>query len=355
MHAAGERLNYLSVTTQSQRRIAIRVKEAAADGQETKQETSAEPRINVCSQDRNALGRSRLECPARYYGYCKTIVVSISTRACKANDAIHTMMRPVDWTTVEDDKIVRLCSASNPEREILSQIEGGGSVVKISEDACVKIGYGVQEDEANNQRRASALIDHNIVRVPRVHRFFSAGGLGYLVMEFIGGTHPEDVLGKTCVDLVIKAISHFADIRSDRPGSLGGGPSRGLVWSDYMDFSPTSIGDIEQYFNYYKKLQTKVDLAEYPLVLCHMDIACRNLLMQEDGSLCLLDWASAGFYPKFFEVAAMRINAQSSRDGFTTTLLERIGSLDERSEAQCRSIECAPGLHLRYVRYSALP
>lgn len=39
--------------------------------------------------------------------------------------------------------------------------------------------------------------------------------------------------------------------------------------------------------------------------MCHLDIAPRNLLYLADGSVCLLDWATAGFYPRFFEVCVL--------------------------------------------------
>ena len=49
------------------------------------------------------------------------------------------------------------------------------------------------------------------------------------------------------------------------------------------------------------------------LVFCHLDIAPRNLLRQEDGSLCLIDWASAGYYPRLFEFGMQWIGRRNDK------------------------------------------
>ena len=41
------------------------------------------------------------------------------------------------------------------------------------------------------------------------------------------------------------------------------------------------------------------------LVMCHMDIALRNLTLDRHGQLWLLDWEWAGFYPKELEIASL--------------------------------------------------
>ena len=43
-----------------------------------------------------------------------------------------------------------------------------------------------------------------------------------------------------------------------------------------------------------------------PLVLTHCDINMRNILVGDDGRLCLLDWELSGFYPPWFESANWR-------------------------------------------------
>ncbi|KAL2798160.1 hypothetical protein BJX66DRAFT_295805, partial [Aspergillus keveii] len=48
-----------------------------------------------------------------------------------------------------------------------------------------------------------------------------------------------------------------------------------------------------------------IDLSLNPLVFCHGDICPRNIILEDDGSICLVDWGYAGFYPRFFELLAL--------------------------------------------------
>lgn len=54
--------------------------------------------------------------------------------------------------------------------------------------------------------------------------------------------------------------------------------------------------------------EPKVSFGYIPLVLCHMDLTPRNIMELSDGSICILDWASARFYPHVFEVAMLQLN-----------------------------------------------
>ena len=150
--------------------------------------------------------------------------------------------------TLSDADLKYLCSDLNPHRTVLTSILGGSTVVKILEEVAVKFGFGVKEDEWKNQEKAFELLKLAPVRVPKPYRFFTSGTIGYLVMEYLKGEtfSRADV---AYLDRLRDALSYFGDIRSDKPGSLGGGPSRGPLWSVYHDFIPANIRDIEEYYN----------------------------------------------------------------------------------------------------------
>ncbi|PSN59015.1 hypothetical protein BS50DRAFT_509324 [Corynespora cassiicola Philippines] len=93
----------------------------------------------------------------------------------------------LNWNTATEDEIIQHCSRSNPGRNIISEFEGGLSVIRISENAVVKCGMGVTKFEANNQQRAHAILDPEIIRIPQVYRFFANGLDGYLIMEYVNG------------------------------------------------------------------------------------------------------------------------------------------------------------------------
>lgn len=41
------------------------------------------------------------------------------------------------------------------------------------------------------------------------------------------------------------------------------------------------------------------------MCFCHVDLCRRNIKLTESGLICLLDWCHAGFFPRFFEIAAV--------------------------------------------------
>lgn len=84
----------------------------------------------------------------------------------------------------------------------------------------------------------------------------------------------------------------------------------------------------------------KLNLHGRELVLCHLNIAPRNILWQENGSFCLIDWASAGYYPRLFEFCAQWII--EGKDGhFNSLLLKSMNSLPDQEMAQKEAILCA--------------
>ncbi|RDL33130.1 uncharacterized protein BP5553_08569 [Venustampulla echinocandica] len=93
--------------------------------------------------------------------------------------------------TATNDEIAAYCS--NPHHVPLGGAPYGNNVIKLSDKAVVKFGIGVTEEEAKSQRRAYELIDHSVVRVPSVYRFFTKEELGYIVMEYMEGRVLEPV------------------------------------------------------------------------------------------------------------------------------------------------------------------
>jgi thiamine kinase-like enzyme len=57
-------------------------------------------------------------------------------------------------------------------------------------------------------------------------------------------------------------------------------------------------------------------------VLSHLDISPRNLILDPDGRVWLIDWAYAGGYPPIFEAATLA--SQGQFPDFNQDLLSRI-------------------------------
>lgn len=150
-----------------------------------------------------------------------------------------------DYKTASEEDFSRFCSRLNPTRTIISELEGGHSIIRVSDDVVVKCGFGVTQHEADNQRKAFQLINQTIMRVPRVYRYVAWSNIGYLVIEFING-EPLHVFDdpNVCASIA-EALEHFAYIRSDQPSPLSAGPACGILWTTCDSISPSSIVDIE--------------------------------------------------------------------------------------------------------------
>ncbi|KAL5317343.1 hypothetical protein ACEPPN_014438 [Leptodophora sp. 'Broadleaf-Isolate-01'] len=242
----------------------------------------------------------------------------------------------LDHKTASNDEIAAYCS--NPNYASLSEACYDNHVVKLSEEAVVKFGIGVKEEEAKGLRRAYELVDHDIVRIPLVYRFFIKAQQGYIVMEYMQGRVIKPVKEPGQIERIADILAYLTTIRGSIPGPLGGGVSIGILWSEHSE-EPLlhTVGEMESWFNRrLRKQDPKVRFSGSVLVLCHLDIAPRNFLLLEDGSMCLLDWASAGFYPRVFEECVLRIT-RGLRDFFNEDAL-KLRDLTEKEEVQINSM-----------------
>lgn len=78
----------------------------------------------------------------------------------------------IQWDTATESEILQHCLLSNPNREIISELDGGLSIIRISKDAVVKCGLDVSRFEAENQQHAHDILNGTIIRVPSVYHFF---------------------------------------------------------------------------------------------------------------------------------------------------------------------------------------
>ncbi len=253
-----------------------------------------------------------------------------------------------DVHTATIDALVAVCSSVSCETLGGAPNGSGRRVVKVSEQAVIKFGIGVTESEANNQRGAYLLLDPSIVRVPQVYRFFTNGQHGYIVMEYIKGQILTPLEDQRLIHRVARALAHLAELSCRIPGPLSSGVPRGFLWPENEDLSFINILDVERYFNSrLAKSSPRLDFAQCNMVLCHLDVAPRNILWQEDGTICLLDWECAGFYPRILEVCAQRIIL--GKDGeFNRILLEYMPDLTEEEEVQAKLIMQAYSNAQRY-------
>jgi hypothetical protein len=124
-----------------------------------------------------------------------------------------------------------------------------------------------------------------------------------MVSDFINTVDP---LPESHIRRLANIVEYFCSITTECAGSLYGGLSTGLIWSDTNDLLISSVEQVEDWFS--SRLfpgDGEVHFDPSPLVLCRLDLASRNLIWLDDGRVCLLDWASTGFYPRPLEFASL--------------------------------------------------
>jgi serine/threonine protein kinase len=209
------------------------------------------------------------------------------------------------------------------------------------------------------QKYAYVSFDQTIARVAKVFQFFTQKledfwTIGYLVMEHVEGvTFDQLDLERPCqiVKRVGSVLNHVHSFTGTRPGPLDGNEARGLLWSEYGSGQNFELHNgLQDWLNVrLAKVQDKIDISETQLCLCHLDIAPRNLMLGVDGSIYLLDWGAAGFYPRFFEMWSIQLSIHLSGDRFLQELARAIGEPQPEDQIQIVKLNCVFAANQRFA------
>jgi hypothetical protein len=234
----------------------------------------------------------------------------------------------------------------------------GRRVVRIGDDAVVKFGYYVNRFEFENLKIAKSLVDPSVVYIPEAYRFFKDesqrdrlfGQRGFILMEYVRGTKIDPIDDLKLVQKVANVVAHFTFIKGEIPGTLSRGPCGSILFPDNDEFTFDTVQAMENWINrrIFSHQTSKISLKGIELVLCHLDIAPRNLLWRDDELICFLDWASAGFYPRCFEFAAQHYLLGFEKDFNQMLMNAMMPPLSKDEEAQSRGIMIARGSSERY-------
>ncbi|KAL2045452.1 hypothetical protein ABVK25_012096 [Lepraria finkii] len=232
--------------------------------------------------------------------------------------------------------------------------EGGGvKVLRVHSDMVLKFGHEVRLSEAQNMRFVASYTD---IRLPAVMDAWEESSedpsevrkTGYILMSHIEGvvvseiweTMDSEVRYKIYNQLV-RIVSKLHQTELGDPGPVGGGISHGTLFTDYGAGPFISTKDMEAWFNERLLVCQQFNLASQtqpsfsgqlqPLVMCHLDIAPRNLMLDRHGKVWLLDWAFAGAYPEHFEYAVLAKREPSFTRGLLR-MLHYSGKIQEQVE-----------------------
>lgn len=201
---------------------------------------------------------------------------------------------------------------------------GANKVVRISRDLALKCGPSVLLNEG---RIMDLIKARTTIIVPRVYRSFEVddpflyyGTRGYLVMDYMDGQNLGDCWKslpthqkENVVHQIAMIINQLQSTVVETAGPIGGGPCRGVLFTDYGAGPFDSGSEMEAWFNHkleickhYKHAPQDTPPFKFTsFVLVHQDISPRNIILRPDGQVRLIDWAFSGAYPHAFERASI--------------------------------------------------
>ncbi|KAH8703839.1 kinase-like domain-containing protein [Talaromyces proteolyticus] len=213
----------------------------------------------------------------------------------------------------------------------------GARIVFADSDMVVKFGYGVRLGEAEALHLAST---RTTIATPRLLSAYILDGFGYIVMSYEAGEPLQqywDRVSKAEQNRILENLRDYVnqmrDIQGDFIGGLDRSPCRdGIFEAGYGDYTRYCYGpypseesfdegivqalrdrlpsevlerehDIESNFfnSEYMLYQTVRGLKNHKIVFTHADLHPGNIIVRTDGTIVLLDWGLAGFWPEYWE------------------------------------------------------
>ncbi|TDL21576.1 kinase-like protein [Rickenella mellea] len=246
---------------------------------------------------------------------------------------------------LSDIEILALCkTAPNICKPETYDIPGfAPSVLRISPDTVVKIGM-VDDLPPAEARSMDVVRTHTSIPVPAVRRYITSGHFIYLAMEYIEGEtlhecwHRLSWWRRFRIAWTLRGyIEQLRNIRVKgvEVGPISDSPAKciGRYFTDYGAGPFSSHAELTAWFigrysivrrQPWYKPSPNTSLVVFddsePLVLVHQDLSLRNIMLGSDGKLWLIDWAWAGFYPRWFEYAGMMAYKRDSPSSWTSMI-----------------------------------
>ncbi|KAG1808449.1 uncharacterized protein BJ212DRAFT_1280898, partial [Suillus subaureus] len=140
----------------------------------------------------------------------------------------------------------------------------------------------------------------------------------HLVVEYLDGRALDScwnsitLFSKLHIAWTLRSyVAQLRCLRRTVPGTLDGSLCTVPLFADYGGGPFISYDDLTTWFNHkldVSQRMKKAPLDTPPVVFTHQDLCPRNILLGRDGKLYLLDWHRSGFFPAWFEYAAMVSN-----------------------------------------------
>ncbi|KAJ5466077.1 hypothetical protein N7530_009864 [Penicillium desertorum] len=213
----------------------------------------------------------------------------------------------------------------------------GARLVFADSETVVKFGHGVRLAEAEALHLAST---RTTIATPKLLSAYTLDGIGYIVMSYEAGEPLEQYWDRVSqaeqnriLEQLRDNVNQMREIPGDFIGGLDGSPCRdGIFEAGYGDYTSYSYGpypseesfdegivqalrdrlplevrerehDIESNFfnSEYMLYQTVRGLKNHKILFTHGDLHPGNIIVRTDGTVVLVDWGSAGFWPEYWE------------------------------------------------------
>ncbi|KAJ6191107.1 hypothetical protein N7519_001128 [Penicillium mononematosum] len=213
----------------------------------------------------------------------------------------------------------------------------GARLVFADSEMVVKFGHGIRLAEAEALHLAST---RTTIATPKLLSAYILDGVGYIVMSYEAGEPLEQYWDRVSqaeqnriLEQLRDYVNQMREIPGDLIGGLDGSPCRdGIFEAGYGDYTSYSYGpysseesfdegiaqalrdrlplellerehDIESNFfnSEYMLYQTVRGLKNHKIVFTHGDLHPGNIIVRTDGTVVLVDWGSAGFWPEYWE------------------------------------------------------
>ncbi|KAG6814473.1 hypothetical protein H0H93_012921, partial [Arthromyces matolae] len=228
---------------------------------------------------------------------------------------------PLDW---QEEDLLNLVHNGN---NVFGSFEYEG-IVQITDKSLVKC-YSPYHVHAIAEAM-NIVASQTDIHIPRVQKaVVTPEGIGLIVMDFIQGAKQ---LGEVWRDMSwwqklkvaltlreymdsLRKIQYPHSNRIGNPFNMPRDPIEGLQFGDLSGRRTPRAGSRKQklasYFLSYRSHRT-LSVKPLPnslfdtLVFTHNDLNMRNILVDENGTLWIVDWDWAGFLPPWFEYYAAR-------------------------------------------------
>ncbi|KAH0582036.1 hypothetical protein H2248_011694 [Termitomyces sp. 'cryptogamus'] len=199
---------------------------------------------------------------------------------------------------------------------------------------CIDVEIDGPNADAIEANVLNLLFAETTIPVPRVRRVLFDGGYFWIFMDYIPGQTLAQAWPtlstwkKICIAFTLRRyVRQLRGLKASAttppgPPSIQGprfceSPMFGTVLSHRGPFA--SYTELSGFFNERHQVAERLigtpeddphrkehfDDSE-PLVLTHQDLNLRNMIIDKDGRLWIIDWAWAGYYPVWFEYTTMQ-------------------------------------------------